>query len=228
MSRSLTASDRSALIRLASTLPKGSDERRVILAGLQEANITKDVLTDVVRTLERASATARTRKAPRSLQTPLKRWTSQAKKLLDEANQFLANPSYTFDAMKFAVGLGEYIDQRRGTRIGLKTPFEVNLIGNKARGSITFTLEVLQEEYMERYYGTTYYEGDKLRKAFDAYCKSQGLTPVGQWGYGTRQWVTPEGLRINASIAGGVAGGRVVWKSPDIYVDPNPSGPWFR
>jgi hypothetical protein len=32
----LTASDRSAMIRLASSLPKGSDERRAILAGLKK------------------------------------------------------------------------------------------------------------------------------------------------------------------------------------------------
>ena len=37
MSKSLTAADRSSLIRLASTLPKGSEERRAILAGLQKA-----------------------------------------------------------------------------------------------------------------------------------------------------------------------------------------------
>ena len=36
MSRSLTAQDRSALIRLASDLPKGSPERRSVLAGLQK------------------------------------------------------------------------------------------------------------------------------------------------------------------------------------------------
>ena len=35
MSRSLTASDRSSLIRLASSLPKGSPERKAILAGLK-------------------------------------------------------------------------------------------------------------------------------------------------------------------------------------------------
>lgn len=35
MSRSLTASDRSRLIRLASTMPVGSTERKAILAGLQ-------------------------------------------------------------------------------------------------------------------------------------------------------------------------------------------------
>ena len=35
MSRTLTATDRSALIRLASTLPAGSPERRAILAGLK-------------------------------------------------------------------------------------------------------------------------------------------------------------------------------------------------
>ena len=34
MSRALTAADRSALIRLASTMEKGSDERRAVLAGL--------------------------------------------------------------------------------------------------------------------------------------------------------------------------------------------------
>ena len=39
MSRTLTASDRKALIRLASTLPKGSDERKAILA--------MDVILDV-------------------------------------------------------------------------------------------------------------------------------------------------------------------------------------
>ncbi len=36
MSRTLTAADRSALIRLASTLPVGSDERKAILAGLSK------------------------------------------------------------------------------------------------------------------------------------------------------------------------------------------------
>jgi len=36
MSRRLTAADRSALIRLASTLPVGSEERRAILAGLMD------------------------------------------------------------------------------------------------------------------------------------------------------------------------------------------------
>ena len=37
MSRTLTASDRSALIRLASSMPVGSGERRAILAGLKVA-----------------------------------------------------------------------------------------------------------------------------------------------------------------------------------------------
>lgn len=41
--RSLTASDRSALIRLASTLPKGSPERRAILAGLKTAGPRRDI-----------------------------------------------------------------------------------------------------------------------------------------------------------------------------------------
>ena len=36
MSRTLTASDRRSLIRLASTLPKGSPERKAILAGLSK------------------------------------------------------------------------------------------------------------------------------------------------------------------------------------------------
>ena len=37
MPRTLTASDRSSLIRLASTLEKGSEERRAILAGLKKS-----------------------------------------------------------------------------------------------------------------------------------------------------------------------------------------------
>jgi len=37
MSRTLTAADRSALIRLASTLPAGSPERKAILAGLSKS-----------------------------------------------------------------------------------------------------------------------------------------------------------------------------------------------
>ena len=36
MSRTLTAADRSALIRLASTMPAGSEERKAILAGLSK------------------------------------------------------------------------------------------------------------------------------------------------------------------------------------------------
>lgn len=40
MSRTLTASDRSALIRLASAMPSGSPERRAILAGLSKAALT--------------------------------------------------------------------------------------------------------------------------------------------------------------------------------------------
>ena len=42
--KTLTASDRSALIRLASELPKGSEERRAILAGLK---VSKDLPTHI-------------------------------------------------------------------------------------------------------------------------------------------------------------------------------------
>ena len=38
MSRELTASDRASLIRLASSLPAGSEERRAILSGLRSAS----------------------------------------------------------------------------------------------------------------------------------------------------------------------------------------------
>lgn len=48
MARTLTASDRRSLIRLASTLPKGSPERKAILAGLADSasrgNFKKDAL----------------------------------------------------------------------------------------------------------------------------------------------------------------------------------------
>jgi hypothetical protein len=43
MSRTLTSSDRSALIRLASTLPTGDETRRAILAGLRCAALGKHV-----------------------------------------------------------------------------------------------------------------------------------------------------------------------------------------
>lgn len=39
MSRSLTAADRSALIKLASTMPAGSPERKTILAGLAKTKV---------------------------------------------------------------------------------------------------------------------------------------------------------------------------------------------
>lgn len=42
MPKALTASDRSALIRLASTLPAGSGERRAILAGLKQARAPRE------------------------------------------------------------------------------------------------------------------------------------------------------------------------------------------
>jgi len=41
MSRTLTASDRSALIRLASSLPAGSPERKAILAGLSKTGTAR-------------------------------------------------------------------------------------------------------------------------------------------------------------------------------------------
>jgi hypothetical protein len=45
MPRTLTASDRSALIRLASTLPKGSEERKAILSGLlKESKVRQPTL----------------------------------------------------------------------------------------------------------------------------------------------------------------------------------------
>lgn len=40
MSRTLTAADRSALIRLASTMEKGSPERKAILAGLSKSAVS--------------------------------------------------------------------------------------------------------------------------------------------------------------------------------------------
>ena len=46
MARNLTAADRSALIRLASTMPAGSDERRAILARLS-IQLTRDELEDL-------------------------------------------------------------------------------------------------------------------------------------------------------------------------------------
>ena len=53
MSRTLTAADRRALIRLASTLPAGSEERKAILAGLSHPEgsvpLSRSVVADSVR-----------------------------------------------------------------------------------------------------------------------------------------------------------------------------------
>ena len=58
MSKNLTASDRKALIRLASSLPAGSPERRAILAGLQKGASTRgDVNVPGKHILERAEVT---------------------------------------------------------------------------------------------------------------------------------------------------------------------------
>jgi hypothetical protein len=51
-SRKVTASDRSALIRLASTMPVGSPERKAILAGLQGSS-SKTAAGDIIAILER-------------------------------------------------------------------------------------------------------------------------------------------------------------------------------
>ena len=44
--KKLTASDRSSLIKLASSLEKGSDERRAILAGLKQAGLNSRQVLD--------------------------------------------------------------------------------------------------------------------------------------------------------------------------------------
>ena len=60
MSRTLTAADRSALIRLASTLPAGSEERKAILAGLgKEASSAWSIARTDAEVFERSSFNAR-------------------------------------------------------------------------------------------------------------------------------------------------------------------------
>jgi len=56
MSRKLTASDRKALIKMASTLPVGSGERRAILAGLNKTTALREGSN--VRDLSRKAAAA--------------------------------------------------------------------------------------------------------------------------------------------------------------------------
>ncbi len=58
MSRSLTASDRASLIRLASSLPAGSPERRSILTGLQKISYKEDFRDRHVRLTGRAKQTS--------------------------------------------------------------------------------------------------------------------------------------------------------------------------
>jgi hypothetical protein len=62
MSRTLTAADRSALIRLANTMPAGSEERRAILAGLQKQArpVNKSLMNKAHSLLERGTKRLRT------------------------------------------------------------------------------------------------------------------------------------------------------------------------
>lgn len=50
--KTLTAADRSALIRLASTLPKGSEERKTILAGLAKRAASQEEMDEALRAVE--------------------------------------------------------------------------------------------------------------------------------------------------------------------------------
>lgn len=56
MAKTLTATDRSALIRLASTMDKGSDERKAILAGLKVARTNWKTVNLSPSTLAKATA----------------------------------------------------------------------------------------------------------------------------------------------------------------------------
>ena len=49
MARNITASDRKALIRLAGTMPKGSPERKAILAGLAGVERSRPALAGVLK-----------------------------------------------------------------------------------------------------------------------------------------------------------------------------------
>ena len=61
MPRTLTAADRSALIRLASTLPAGNEERKAILAGLQkQAGPDRSLMNKAHSLLERGTKRLRT------------------------------------------------------------------------------------------------------------------------------------------------------------------------
>jgi hypothetical protein len=83
MSRNITASDRSALIRLASTLPVGSEERKAILAGLNVSHPAEflrslDQSLDVnTRMLDEGKLDRETEKRIKSLVTYLKKTKKQ-------------------------------------------------------------------------------------------------------------------------------------------------------
>ena len=49
MARNLTASDRKTLIKLASTLPKGSPERKAVLAGLGRMASTRTAASETIK-----------------------------------------------------------------------------------------------------------------------------------------------------------------------------------
>ena len=68
--KTLTASDRKSLIRLASSLPKGSPERRAILAGLKKAASPMPEATfwQIIRVYSKLSPKQRAAQALRDIQ----------------------------------------------------------------------------------------------------------------------------------------------------------------
>ena len=109
MSRKLTASDRSALIRLASTLPKGSEERRVILAGLgagTEWGTLPALLVRRLKAVSQADDTKELKIAMRKFLFDVVRLCTEAE---DEDELGEAAPSGLFDV---GFGLDNLIRQR--------------------------------------------------------------------------------------------------------------------
>jgi hypothetical protein len=104
MARNLTASDRSALIKLASTLPKGSPERKAILAGLA----TDLVGADLIGTLKADVAELGRADTAKELKGAMRSFLFDVVRYLVEADLFSLDPSDQHDDDWDAVLQGMY------------------------------------------------------------------------------------------------------------------------
>jgi hypothetical protein len=116
----LTASDRTALLRLASSLPKGDENRRALLVGLKKASEQEADKLDEEADAEQTQAEADREKADADRMAALKK-ASELPKGSKERRQILASLKKSFEISRDGynvIGLGEPVKGKVIDKIG--------------------------------------------------------------------------------------------------------------